>query len=113
MGKYLNSPGTEDWFACPTCGDEVRVGSAGCARCRSYEELNRKHTAAARGKSIDDEDDGELEEIFDYDEWHRREFGKEEKFKPYGLRWYWWLTGVGLVIALVWAWVLAGFAAVR
>ncbi len=33
MSRPLNSPKDADWYACPSCGAEVRVGSRGCPAC--------------------------------------------------------------------------------
>lgn len=76
----------------------MRVGSRGCAQCS--------------GKSWEQEEylDGvELPpdaEDFDYDDFVKREFGRgPAKFKPAGLSWMWWITGVLLLVVLVGAWV--------
>lgn len=72
-----------DYFICPQCGNEVRVGSRGCKNCAPVE---------ASGK--DDYLDGiELpDEEFDYDEFTEREFGG--KVKPRDIKPLWWVTGV-------------------
>jgi hypothetical protein len=41
---------------------------------------------------------------FDYNDFVRREFGRgSSKIKPAGLAWKWWIAGVLLLAALVWA----------
>lgn len=93
MSRYLNSPREADWFACPTCGDEVRVGSSGCQKCRGTQP----------GDPAQDPED------FDYDDWQKREFGASSKIKPHHLPWKYWLAGILLVAAMIWSAVLAGF----
>ncbi|RYD36663.1 MAG: hypothetical protein EOP86_05395 [Verrucomicrobiaceae bacterium] len=103
MSRYLNSPREADWYACPSCGDEVRVGSSGCPRCNS-----RKPTPDEDGD--DSVDLSHAGEEFDYEDWKKREFGTlSSRFKPHHLPWKYWVGGILLIIAFVWAAVFAGF----
>lgn len=99
MSRPQPSSKDADWYACPGCGAEVRVGSRGCPQCS--------------GKSW--EQDEELDGLdlppdpadFDYDDFVRREFGRgSARVKPAGLAWKWWITAVLLLAALIWAWVV-------
>ena len=100
MSRYLNSPREADWYACPSCGDEVRVGSSGCQRC------------SAAGPAADPDDSADLpdaEPDFDYDDWKKREFSTASRFKPHHLPWKYWIAGILLVLAMLWGAVFAGF----
>lgn len=102
MSRYLNSPREADWYACPTCGGEVRVGSVGCRKCCTLPAIPEEEWP-------DGLDVPDTAEDFDYEEWKKREFGKASKIKPHHLPWKYWLTGIILVVALLWAAVFAGF----
>ena len=102
MSRYLNSPREADWYACPTCGDEVRVGSAGCRECRA---LPMDLEDAREGVADVSED---LED-FNYEEWKKNEFGAAAKVKPSHLPWKYWLAGICLLAAMIWLAVFAGF----
>ena len=56
------------WFHCPHCGEEVRVGSKACPHCGSDEETGWRADGSEAGFSADSEDD------FDYDQYIEREF---------------------------------------
>jgi hypothetical protein len=103
MSRYLNSPREADWYACPTCGDEVRVGSSGCRKCLSLPQ------DAQDGAWPDGVDLPEQPDDFDYEDWKKREFGKAAQIKPHHLPWKYWLTGICLLAALVWGWIIVGF----
>jgi hypothetical protein len=105
MSRYLNSPREADWYACPTCGSEVRVGSSGCRQCPSDK---RKEEEEAWPDGVDLPEDPE---DFDYADWKKREFGAASRIKPHALPWKYWLAGILLLVAMVWAWVFAGFVA--
>jgi hypothetical protein len=95
MPRQKSSPTDADWYACPGCGGEVRVGSRGCPKCS--------------GKPWEQEEylDGLDPEDFDYDDFVKREFGSgPARLKPAGLAWKWWITAVLLLAAMVWAWVV-------
>ena len=102
MSRYLNSPREADWFACPTCGDEVRVGSAGCRKCHTLP----KEAEEAWPDGVDlPEGAGD----FDYEDWKQREFGTASKVKPHHLPWKYWFAGSCVLAALTWFAVFAGF----
>lgn len=100
MSRYLNSPREADWYACPSCGDEVRVGSSGCQRCSARGPLTDLDAG-------DDETDlsglPDAPEDFDYNDWKKREFGSSvaSRLKPHHLPWKYWITGMLLVLSLL------------
>jgi hypothetical protein len=99
MSRPQPSPKDADWYACPGCGAEVRVGSRGCTTCsgKSWEQ----------DEYLDGLDPSPDTEDFNYDDFVKKEFGRGcGRVKPVGLPWKWWITGVVLLGALVWAWVL-------
>ncbi len=100
MSKYHNSAKADDWYACPSCGDEVRVGSSGCPRCRDMPDVEDDATYL-------DGVDLPGEEEFDHAAWAKKEFGASSKIKPPHLAWHWWIAGILLVAAMIAA---AGFA---
>lgn len=102
MSRYLNSPREADWYACPTCGDEVRVGSSGCRKCRTVS----KEPSEAWPHGVDIPEDPE---DFDYEDWKKRELGKASKLKPHHVPWKYWLAGICVLAALIWFAVFAGF----
>lgn len=82
-----------DYYICPECGAEVRVGSKGCIRCAS--DRATKHW---------DQDEfhhrlGLFEDDFSYEEFIDNEFRGGSK-KPASKRFWWWL---GLVLLIGWA----------
>lgn len=95
-----------DTYLCPGCDQEVTVGSRGCPRCNPPQKSRRRSKAAAgrsgRGRERDRATDGlDLpDDDFDYDDFVAREFG----LKPHrriGIRWYWWLTALILLILMI------------
>ena len=97
MSRPLNSPKDADWYACPSCGAEVRVGSRGCPKCSSGSGAKWDQEEYLDGIDLP-EDAGE----FDYNDFVKREFGGgTSPLKPHGMKWKWWITGVLLLGALV------------
>jgi len=84
---------SQDSYACPGCGKEVRVGAPGCTRCAPRSQ--RGSYPKAEGWEGDEED-----EPFDYEAFVREEFGGG--LKPRGIAWHWWITAVALLAALAW-----------
>lgn len=95
-----------DCYLCPDCGADVPVGSAGCRACgprkvaRRMKEKKRpkkKHSweqgGAHDGLDLGDDD-------FDYEDFVAREFGGKPH-RQIGIAWYWWLTAVFLLVAMV------------
>ena len=81
-----------DWYACPDCGAEVRVGSRGCEECRAKSRKPWEQD----GDHLDGVD---MPEDFDYDDFIRREFeGKERLNKRARL---WKITAIVLLVLMV------------
>ncbi|MFN0125221.1 MAG: hypothetical protein ACKV19_00870 [Verrucomicrobiales bacterium] len=93
-----------DYFICPDCGAEVRVGSRGCARCAS----DRATKAWDQRKPWEQDDvyDGlDLpDDEFNYDEFVEKEFrgGRRKTWRE----WFWWGVAVALLAALVVVWMV-------
>ena len=87
-----------DYFICPSCGDEVRIGPRGCPRCSSPPAKSEPDDPYLYdGLDLPDDDD------FDYDEFVAREFGTGPKKKT-AKEWFWWVVALILLIAFVfWA----------
>lgn len=81
---WVSASKSADYFICPNCGEEVRVGSSSCPNCGSDEKTgwneddDYSHINLPSGYSDDDD--------FDYDEFVRREFGggsgRKFQFEP-------------------------------
>jgi hypothetical protein len=83
-------------YQCPFCDTDVRVGSP----CPGCSKLERK--PKLRPTQLDHSADGlDLpDESFDYDAFVAQEFGPAPHRKL-GVKWYWWLLGVALLIGMV------------
>ena len=81
---------------CPNCGAEVPPGARACPECGSDEQTGWSETARTDGLGLP-------EESFDYEDFVQREFG-QQKVVPRGIRWYWWVVAVLLLVAFAW-WV--------
>ena len=86
---------------CPNCGVDVPRNAKACPGCGADENTGWAEDAQQATSA----DLGLPEEDFDYDEFVNREFAQPSP-KPQGLHWAWWLTGIGLLIAILWFWVL-------
>ena len=86
-----------DYYLCPGCGDEVKVGSKGCPKCNRLDPWEIEGNDIYDGLDLPDDD-------FDYDEFVDREFGKSVSTNR--LKFVWWISAVILLIALIFAWVL-------
>ena len=97
-----------EYFICPECGAEVRVGSRGCARCASDRATKawdkKKPPSDSASWSQDEVYDGLdiPEEDFDYDAFVEEEFGGGRRRT--GWQKVWWLTAAVLLIVLATAW---------
>jgi hypothetical protein len=98
MARPLNSPKDADWYACPSCGAEVRVGSRGCPQCSG------KPARWEQEDYLDGVDAPEDPSEFDYNDFVKREFGggKASRLKPHQIKWKWWITAVLLLAASLW-----------
>lgn len=96
MAKDRKSLPDADWYICPSCGAEVRVGSDGCRTCGPGIREEWAQDDYLDGVDLPDDPDE-----FDHKAFVKKEFGIASRFKPCGLRWYWWLTGLVVVGAMI------------
>lgn len=86
---------------CPNCGANVPRHAHACPGCGADEHSGWEagaHQATAADLGLPEED-------FNYDEFVRSEFAPASP-KPAGLPWVWWLTGIALLLAILFTWVL-------
>ncbi|MBK1881536.1 hypothetical protein JIN85_03860 [Luteolibacter pohnpeiensis] len=81
-------------YICPTCGSEAQVGTP-CPGCSKRREKARR--SWEQDPSMDGL--GETQE-FDYEDFVQREFGRGKQAQG-GLKWYWWLLAVLVLVAFV------------
>ncbi len=93
-----------DYFICPDCGAEVRVGSRGCTRCASERATKTWDTRKSWEQDEAYDGTGLPEEDFDYESFLDEEFGGGKRRT--GREWFWWGTAVVVLAALVLGWVL-------
>jgi hypothetical protein len=96
MGQPLKPPNDADWFACPSCGAEVQVGSRGCSKCSKNTPKSWAEEPHLDGVSLPDDPDD-----FDYNDFVNREFGRPSSIKPPHLAWKWWLTAIILLALMI------------
>ena len=84
---------------CPHCGAVVPPRARTCPECGADETTGWSEEAGATQADLD-----LPEEEFDYDKFVAREFGPKNKAMPEGIHWVWWVTGLLLVIALLFLW---------
>jgi hypothetical protein len=86
-------------YICPFCDREVRVGKPcpGCAKKQKPATVKAKRPweQDQMYDSLDLPDND-----FDYDEFVAREFG-HLPHKKIGVKWYWWLLGVVILVPMV------------
>jgi hypothetical protein len=85
---------------CPTCGAEVPRQAKACPECGADENTgwaDGAQQATAADLGLPDED-------FDYEAFTQRAFGPAQS-KPHGLHWIWWLAGIAVLAAILFAWV--------
>lgn len=94
-----------DYFICPECGAEVRVGSKGCGRCAS-ERATKKWREEPKPWEQDEVHDGlDLpDDEFDYQKFVAEEFGRGGR-RP-AMSWFYWVVAVILLAALGVTWAL-------
>jgi hypothetical protein len=86
-------------YVCPFCNCEVRVGKPclGCAKKSGTLRPKKRpwhQNSAEDGLNLPNED-------FDYDAFVTEEFGKAPH-QVLGLKWYWWLLAIVVLIAVGW-----------
>ncbi len=77
---------------CPNCGADVPPHAKACPECGSDEQTGWSGTAYASQLGL-------LDDHFDHDEFVKREF-EPEPVKPRGIKWFWWVTALLLVLLL-------------
>ncbi|MEO1842778.1 MAG: hypothetical protein ABGZ37_00710 [Akkermansiaceae bacterium] len=102
---------TVDFYLCPTCGSEVKVGRA-CPGCVPKKNKRKKRVSAGLKKRKAWEQDsiydglGIPDDEFDYEEFIDREFSSKPH-RQIRIKWYWWATALvlaGLMVSgVLWA----------
>jgi hypothetical protein len=82
---------------CPNCGAEVPAHAKSCPECGSDEQTGWSEEAHTGGLDLP-------EENFDYDDYVKREFGQKTPV-PRGVHWFWWLTGIAVLLAFIFLWM--------
>lgn len=83
---------------CPNCGANVPRNAKACPECGSDEETGWSQEAETGGLDLPDEN-------FDYDDFVKKEFDSSKNPVPRGIKWYWWIVAVLIVLAFVIAFV--------
>ena len=84
-----------DYYICPGCGDDVKVGSAGCPKCNNLDPWEIEDTESYDGVDLPEDDDD-----YNYEEFKKREFGDTEISND-PKKFFWWIVAVILLIALL------------
>ncbi len=84
-------------YICPFCAREVRVGKP-CPGCEQRAAKPVKKTWE-QDPSADDLD--LPNDDFDYDAFVAREFGGKFSHRTLGIKWYWWLLGVAVLVGMI------------
>ena len=83
-------------YVCPFCGSDVQVGKScpGCAKtAKKPQRRSWQQDKSKDGLDLPDDD-------FDYEKFVASEFGKAPH-RELGVKWYWWLLGVALLVAML------------
>lgn len=78
---------------CPNCGAEIPRRARACPECGADERTGWSESAGAENLDLPSEP-------FDYADFVSREFGSRSP-KPRGIHWFWWLTAVVVLAAMV------------
>ena len=82
---------------CPNCGAEVPRNAKACPECGSDDQTGWLEEARVDGLDLPDGN-------FDYDDFVKREFGKEGP-RPRGISQFWWVIGILLLAAILFLWL--------
>ena len=77
---------------CPNCGADVPRNARACPECGSDEKTGWSEDADAGRLGLPDDK-------FDYDEFVKEEFGTQDKVRPRGISWFWWIIALLLLAA--------------
>jgi hypothetical protein len=83
---------------CPNCSTRVPARAKACPECGADESTGWSAAAREDGLDLPDAD-------FDYEEFTKREFGGGTSAMPRGLRWFWWLVALLLLVGLLGLWL--------
>jgi hypothetical protein len=78
---------------CPNCGANLPKKAKACPECGSDEMTGWSESAHADNLGLPDEE-------FDYEKFVQDEFGSGQT-RPRGIHWFWWLTALLLIAALI------------
>jgi hypothetical protein len=78
---------------CPNCGAEVPPNARSCPECGADERTGWSEEARQSGLGLP-------EENFEYDDFVKREFGREGPV-PRDIHWFWWIAAVLVTGALI------------
>lgn len=96
-----------DRYVCPTCDSEVAVGGncPTCAPVPKRPRRRRRKVASATKKAWEQDEVYDGLDLpgadFDYDEFIAKEFSSKPH-RRIGIKLYWWITAVVLLVALLW-----------
>jgi len=79
---------------CPQCGAEVPRNARACPECGSDEQTGWSDKAHTERLGLPDEE-------FDYDEFIKEEFSDQNKIRPRGIRWLWWIVAILVVVVIL------------
>jgi hypothetical protein len=74
---------------CANCGAPIPRGAKACPECGADENSGWRETSVYDGLDLPDTDDAD-----------EREFPREPA-RINGIKWYWWLVGLTLIILLI------------
>jgi len=78
---------------CPICGTDLPKDAKVCPGCGADEKFGWSEKSQTDHLDLPDEN-------FDYDDFVKREFGKQPV--PHGIHWFWWVTAIFLLIVFLW-----------
>ncbi len=82
---------------CPNCGALVPERAKACPECGADEETGWSEDATAQRLGV-------VGEEFDHEDFVRSEFGSsEDRIKPRGIGWFWWVVAILLLLLLGYA----------
>lgn len=79
---------------CPNCGADVPPKARACPECGACDETGWSEGSSSAHLGMPDDS-------FNYDEYVKREFGPKRPW-PQGMRLFWALVSLGLVLLLIW-----------